>query len=124
MPYKNNWEESGLYRKFSGEISGREVLGSNLSIQGDCRYDEIKYVINDFTQIEKYDVCDTDIQLLANVDNVAAISKPNLKIAMVATLESLNDWTHKYCEKMQGSSYVCRVFGTIEDAYAWVSQPA
>jgi len=51
MPYTNNWEEKGLYRKFTGTINGIERLEANLKLHVDSRFNSIKYVLNDFTEV-------------------------------------------------------------------------
>lgn len=122
MSYTNKWEKEGLYRIFTDKISGEEVLRSNLAIQGDARFDDIKYVLNDFTQTVEFEISDMDVNKIVATDGVAAISNARLKIAIVATLESLLDWIHLYCEKMQGSPFECNVFTNLDDAREWVSR--
>jgi hypothetical protein len=107
---------------FTDKTSGEEILRSNLVLQGDSRFDDITYVINDFTQIVEFEVSDLDINKIVTIDHVAAISNPKLKIAIVATLESLLAWVHLYCEKMQDSPFECKIFDNLNDAYKWVSE--
>lgn len=58
---------------------------------------------------------------MAAIDDAAAISKPTLKIAIVATHELLLNWIHMYSDKMKNSPYVVKVFETSDDALMWVS---
>ena len=120
MSYHNKWEAKGIYRKFTGIVSGQEVLLSNYAIQGDPRFDDIRYVINDFTEIVDFEVSTRDIDTIAAVDNAASISNPNIKVAIVATLEPLLLWAKRYCANMQGSPYECELFNSIDDAAKWV----
>ncbi len=122
MAYSNTWEEKGLYRVFTGITSGLEVIDSNLSIHGDPRFDEIHYVLNDFTAIEGFEVSELDISLIANVDKAATMSKPILKIAIVTTCSDLLQWVEKYLQRMSDSSYTCCVFDNLEDARKWCEQ--
>ncbi|MFW2372445.1 MAG: hypothetical protein ACN4GM_04935 [Gammaproteobacteria bacterium] len=122
MSHQNTWEENGLYRKFSDKISGEEILTSNLAIHGDARFDDIRYVINDFTQVVKFEAAEIDILKIATIDNVGAISNSYLKIAIVATSESVLDWIHQYCKQMQDSPLECKIFESVNDAYGWVSK--
>ena len=121
MLYKTKWEDKGLYRKFTKIVSGEEVLGSNLAIQGDERFDKIKYVLNDFTETDEFDVSEIVLNKIVAIDNAAALSNPNLRIAIVATLESLLAWIRLYGEKMQDSSFECQIFVNLDDAYKWVT---
>ena len=121
MAHLNTWEEKGLYREFKDNITGKEVLNINFTIQGDPRFDQIKYVINDFTQVTDFDFSDLDIKLLAITDDIAAKSNPMLKIALIITLEPLLEWADLYCEHMKDSPYTCKIFKHLSDAKKWVS---
>ena len=120
MSYKNNWEDNGLHRKFTGKITGQEILESNLSIQGNPRFDHIKYVLNDFLSITEFEITTADVNIISTVDNVAAISKKKLKIAIVADDKNLLKWINEYLKMMQGSPYDAAVFSAYDDALNWV----
>ena len=122
MAFQNYWKDSGLHRVFTDEINGEEILSSNLSIHGDARFDDIHYVLNDFTAIQTFVITDDDdVATIAAIDDVASLSKPVLKIAIVTTLEALLEWVHMYLEKMKNSPFDCQVFDTVEDARLWVN---
>lgn len=120
MPYENNWGEKGLHRKFTGSITGKEILASNLSIQGDVRFDHIKYVFNDFLSITEFKITTDDVNIISTIDNVAAISKKSLKIAIVADNTGLLKWINEYLKMMQNSPYDAAVFSTYNDAHNWI----
>ena len=122
MPYNNIWKDRGLNRTFTKSTSGQEVLESNLALHGDERFDRIDYVINDFLGIAEFEVSKADIEIISTIDNVSAISKKNLKIAIIATNSSLLEWINLYLEKMQGSAYECSIFSQYDDAYQWATQ--
>ena len=122
MSHHNKWEENGLYRTFTDSVTGEEILTSNLSIHGDSRFDDIKYVINDFTRVVEFEAAELDILKISTIDNVAAKSNSYLKIAIVATSESQLNWIHQYQKQMQNSPLKCKIFGTVNDAYEWVSK--
>lgn len=121
MAHLNKWEDCGLYREFKDSITGKEVLDLNLDIHGDPRFDNIKYVINDFTKVNDFDFSDMDINLIAITDNVATLSNPRLKIALIVTLQPLMKWADSYCEHMKGSLYETKIFDNLSDAKKWVS---
>ena len=121
VAHLNKWEEKGLYREFSEHITGEEVLNLNLAIHGDPRFDNIKYVINDFTKVNDFDFSDMDINIIAVTDNVATKSNPRLKIALIVTLQPLMKWADSYCELMKGSPYKTKIFDNLSDAKKWVS---
>ena len=120
MTHQLVWEENGLYRKFTDKISGNEVLNSVLKIQSDPRFDKIRYVLNDFTEISDFEVSETDIKRIVSVDNAAALTNANIKIAIVATNEPLLQWIQYYCDRLEKSPYEVKVFSYIDDAYRWI----
>ena len=120
MAHQYHWEEKGLLRTYIDKISGGEIFDLNLKLHGDMRFDDLEYVINDFTAVTDFYVTEEDIMKIAIVDNVASMSKPVLKIAIVATLEPLLDWINKYLSVMQDSPYQCQVFASLEEARQWV----
>ena len=130
MAHEYNWEEQGLCRTYTDAISGEEVFNSNLVIHGDPRFDDIRYVINDFTNITEFIVGKVDILNIAAIDNFAAIdniackSNPVLKIAIVAIFEPLLEWINLYIDSMQDSLCQCKFFENIDDAYTWVNEIA
>lgn len=123
MSYENRWEGEGLYRLYTNKITGKEVLESNLSIQGDSRFDNLRFIVNDFTDITEFEVSENDISKIVAIDNAAARSNANIKIAIVATNADLLEWIRLYSEKMENSSYkYIRIFDTIDEAYEWARQ--
>lgn len=122
MSHHNTWEENGLYRKFIGNITGEEILTSNLTIHGDSRFDNLKYVINDFTQIVEFDADEIDILKISTIDKVGSRSNSYLKIAIVATSEPLLVCAHLYCKQMLDSPLGCKIFNHVDDAYRWLSK--
>ena len=122
MSYKNIWKENVLHRTFSEKTSAKEVLDSNLLIHGDSRFDRINYIINDFTQIDDFEVTEPEVREIVAIDNAAVNSKPRLKIAIVATLQPLLEWINLYCNKMESSSYECKIFSDKDDAHEWTTK--
>lgn len=121
MSYRNKWGEGGLYRKFTNNISGEEILAANLNIHGDPRFCDINYVINDFTHVVDFEITASGISKIVTIDNVASLTNPRLKIAIVATLDSLLNWINLYCERMHNQPYECKIFHNLDEAYTWVS---
>ena len=121
MPSTNTWEPDGLYRKFTGIISGEEILESNFELLLNPNFQTIKYVINDFTEVTGHSIETSHTKVYASTDEIASNSKVNLKVAIVVTLESLITLAKSYREEMIDNKFECDIFQTIEDARKWVS---
>lgn len=122
MPYTNIWEENGLYRFFSGEIAGDEVLSANVGIHSDPRFREARYVINDFTSITGHAIETVHTEIYAKSDEIVSAGKGPLKIALVVSGDDQQQLAQGYKALMTGSLFDCEVFSRLEDARAWVDQ--
>lgn len=120
MAYQENWGEKGLCRVFSGDIACSEILHANISLHADSRFYELNYLINDFTQVSGFEASLMDVKSCIAIDNAASKSKSALKVAFVAQIESLQTCAHLYALKMETSSFECRIFDQIEEAYNWL----
>lgn len=116
MPYQNKWNAKGLHRKFTGTISGQEILLSNLTVQGDERFDNIQYIFNDFTQIEGFEVTEENITLISTIDHIAVAYNEKLKIIIVADNEEFLTWARLYLTQMEDTLYKCAIFKDVESA--------
>ena len=121
MSYINTWESEGLYRKFVGEINGDEILESNYELQADPNFQEIKYIINDFTEVTGHSIETAHTKAYATSDDIISNTKGKLKIALVVTQTPLIALANSYREQMIGKLFECEIFRTIQDARKWVS---
>lgn len=119
MTHTTTWESKGVYRKFNGIITGEEILESNFLIQADNRFEEIDYVINDFTDVTDHTITLTDTKVYTTTDEIAANFKPLLKIAIIVTKKDLSDLADAYCEQMKSMRFDAKIFKTLEQARSW-----
>ena len=75
MSHTNTWNENGLFRKFTGEISPEEILKSNFDMHVDPRFENIKYVINDFTDVTDLVINTNHTKLYASTDDIISDTK-------------------------------------------------
>ena len=117
MPHTNTWKPGGLYRKFTGAISGEEILESNFDLHPE--FQKINYIINDFTEVIEHSVDVIHTKVYASTDEIISDAKGKLKIALVVTQEPLIALADSYREEMIGNRFDCNIFKTIEDAREW-----
>ena len=121
MPHTIIWESEGLYREFTGEISGDEILESNLELHIHPDFQSIKYIINDFTKVTTHSIEINHTKAYATTDKVISNSKGRLKIAIVVVNDSLIDLAQGYREQMLESLFECEIFKALESARSWTS---
>lgn len=120
MPHTITWEPDGLYRKFTGEISGDEILESNYELHTDPDFKNIKYIINDFTEISGHSIEVSYTKAYAISDNVISAIRGSLKVALVAIQDDHVELANDYRNQMEGKKFECEIFKRIEDARKWV----
>lgn len=120
MPHTNTWEPGGLYRKFTGTISGEEILESNFELHIDPNFQTIKYIINDFTEVTGHSIETAHTRAYATSDDIISNTKGKLKIALVVIQPSLLVLANSYREEMRGKLFECEIFQSSEDARKWV----
>ena len=120
MPYTNTWEEHGLYRKFTENISGDEILESNFELHAHPEFQKIKYIINDFTEVTGHSIQGSHTKAYASSDGIISNSKGPLKIAIIVTKDPLIALANAYREQIKGDLLKCEIYSTLEDARNWL----
>ena len=52
MPYEILWEARGVVKRHHGFLAADELLAASREIQSDPRFDDLRYIINDFLDVE------------------------------------------------------------------------
>ena len=121
MPFENVWEDNGVYRKYHGRVNAEEILQAMNDVHGHKMFDSIRYVINDFLNVTECDIAASDVLSLAALDRAAALTNPNIKIAMVATETIIQMFANLYGDLIAKSPYTSEVFTDLEEAKIWAT---
>ena len=119
MPHTLSLRDGGLLRTFTGTITGSEIIEANLKLHGNYIFDDLNYVINDFSRINDCIFEEDDLLTLKTFDDVASLSKSHLKIAIIVTMDAFIDLAKIYCESMRQSSYDAKIFSSLACASKW-----
>ena len=87
MPYEILWEARGVVKRHHGFLSADELLAASREIQGDPRFDYLRYIINDFLEVEDHAVDTTAIEYFACLRIGAAQINRQVLSPFVATRE-------------------------------------
>lgn len=120
MNYKLIWEPRGVLIQFSGEISINDIYKASIAYQGDFRYDDLSYVIADYSQITRCTARPEDIDNIWAIDTGAKLSNPSIKKAIVTTSDDVIQLASRY-KNNQSSAFVVKVFPTQDEARAWIN---
>jgi hypothetical protein len=119
MPHTITLEETGLYREFSGTVSGEEILESNFHLHTLPQFHQFKYVINDFSAMRDHSIELAHTHAYATSDQVIATTKESLRIAMVVTRPDHVELARHYLGLMAESHFECNIFHNLAQARAW-----
>ena len=117
-----SWETDYLYRKFSGEITGEEILKSNFDLQVHPRFAKIKYLINDFSEVTAAHIDAEHAKIFASTDDIISDTKGKLKIAIVTDNPAHIELAEGYRAAMKNRLFECEIFATVEEAKNWGQQ--
>jgi len=121
MSYENIWEKKGVYRKYSDYVHGDEMIKAMEDVHGHELFDFINYVINDFLHVTEHDINRSDVITLAALDKAAALTNPNIKVAIVATIPTIKVLASLYGDLMNDSPYMSKIFTNLDEARTWVA---
>lgn len=119
MSHTVQWEPGSLYRKFSAEISGEEILKSNFDIQMHPNFAKIKYLINDFNDVTDVHVDPAHAKIFASTDDIISDTKGRLKIAIVTNNPAHIELARLYRSSMKNRFFECEIFASIDEAKEW-----
>ena len=121
MAHEKIWESDGLYRVFSGIVSGEEILESNFEMHEDPNFAHIKYILNDFSGATGHSIDITHTEIYAATDDIISETKGALKIAIVVIEDEHRELANSYRSYLKNRYYICEIFQTLADARKWVS---
>lgn len=121
MPYEIIWEPRGVVKRHHGFLAAHELVAAAQEIQGDHRFDDLRYIINDFSEVEDHAVDRATIEYFACLRIGAAQINRQVLSPFVATREPgltigalLQDPAYKNAHPVQ-------MFPTLADARSWVA---
>ncbi len=123
MSYKLNWESKGVYWKYSGTVSGDEVISASTLIYGDPRFDDLEYKLVDFLDVDVFNMTENDMLKIATQHNAATISNPRIKNAIIYNSQT-KEITEKFCEFFEDFVWDVKAFQTITEANKWLNREA
>ena len=122
MSCENFWEQNGVYRKYKKDVTGKELLKAVKDVLGHQSFASIDYIINDMLEVTAHNVTASDVVTIAELDREASLINSYMKVAIVATEQTVKLMASFYGDLMSHSPYPIKVFDTVEQARTWVSE--
>jgi len=121
MPFEIVWEPHGLYKKYTGCVTGQDVIQSVEATMGDERFDELLYTLNDYLDVTGLDMGASAIDQVVAYALGAHVQRPKGRIAIAATHPLVIGMIQKF-SSVQGDGYPIAIFSTLAEARDWASQ--
>jgi hypothetical protein len=123
MPIELVWEKNHiLHIKYFGIITGAELRESQEALGGDARFDSLKAIIADGSQIEQTLNTEKDIQILSAISIAQSASNPQIKNAIVLSkFETGQALASFYQMLAEDSGWKIELFHSEEEARRWLA---
>jgi len=123
MAYELVWEDNGVYWKYSGNVTGNEIIDASTSIYGDARFVTLKYKFVDFIDVEDLQMDKSQLALVAYQHLAAERANPYLKNAiLIKTGHKMAQMAHEFAAFFGKSSWEVKVFTNLEEANKWAGR--
>lgn len=118
MAYDIVWESRGVWRRFSGTLCAQDLVASVDEVQRDSRYDELRYSINDFLDVDNMADIAGILDLVLAKAIGGAHSNPRLVMAIVGRSEAF--LSHAKIFLRPDFPYPVRLFEDVASARVWL----
>jgi len=102
-------------------VTGDEVFESIIELISQKGFDDVRYIINDYTNMTELLVDPEYIGAISAMDKQFAKHKGPLKKIALGAAEHYHPIGHAYKDLMIGSPYEIEVFHTLAQARHWVN---
>jgi len=119
LAYEIIWRTRGAVKRFSGTVTSHDIVQSLIDVERSPRFDDLRYVINDFLDVDELDATGLDIDELAAIDRGAFATNPNIRIAVVTISAEIVRLALEYAQSPV-NVYSTRIFSTLPDAEEWL----
>lgn len=119
MPYKLTWEDSGVYREYYGNVSISERQASFEEICRDPRFDDFRYSITDYLQVDQYEITKNATAEIAALHIGPLLTNPRIIIAAVATRPDIVSAIQDF-KDYSFTKAPYRILSSVDEARQWI----
>lgn len=119
MAYELSWEPRGVVLMFSGQVSSDDIRNATIDYQRDFRFDDLRYVIEDYLGITGCDANPAEMDYIWALDVAAGISNPKIRRAVIAACPTVIELRLRYMPQ-DARAFPTEVFASLGDARGWL----
>ncbi len=118
MPFTISWEPGVAVKAFTGHVTGAEVRKALVQLQSHAGCDTLQFSVNDFTQVESFEVSESDLVDFAALSIGARAFNSRVRVLVVSARQEVLHLVDIY--KQMGNGQVLTM-ATMEHARAWMA---
>lgn len=121
MPYQVMWEPRGVYTRYSGNVTGADMLGNIEDVCRNERFEQHRYHILDFSDATDLSATEREMLISCGVLIGAAFVNHQVLVAAVVTRDNVRAALER-CHALGVSPYVAKMFPTVAEARKWIAE--
>lgn len=120
MPYSIHWEPNGVYKKYTGCVTGQEFFRAVKQVNSQPNFETFHYVINDFLDCVEFLPSKSEQEDAVAAAIGAHMSNSRFVAAFVAVNPEVVASLRSMAAQTQSCMQVC-LFNNLTDARRWVN---
>ena len=121
MPYSLTWEPAGVYKKFTGVVTGAELLQSVVEVSGDARFGSSQYEVSDYLDADNTDFSQDALNEVRAVRIGSFMLNPRIKVAIVTHDTEIQQRIYSTIAARL-TLHQTKVFNAVADANIWLGR--
>lgn len=121
MPYALHWETHGVYKKFSGVVTGFELLQSVIDVASDVKFRSLKYELTDYLSAVETVFSPDMLNEVRAVRLGSFKTNPNIRVAIVTMDPQIQQRIYSTIVAKL-TLHQTQVFSTTAEANAWLGR--
>lgn len=121
---KVDWHEHGVCWKYTGVVSGEEIINASTAIYSDRRFDDLRYKLCDFLDADSISMTPMQMNTVVCQHAAAALSNEDIKIAVVgkkSDFPGLLLLVERFRDYESKGSWPIELFEDLAAAEAWLA---
>ena len=121
MPYALIWEPQGVYKKFTGVVTGAELVRSVIEVANAMQFTGARYEVSDYLAAERTDFSQDALNEVRAVRIGSFSRNPTLKVAIVTLDAQIQQRIFSTIVARQ-TLHQTKIFDAVADANAWLGR--
>ena len=121
MPYSLIWEPQGVYKKFSGVVTGDELVRSVIEVANALQFTAARYEVSDYLDAEQTDFSQDALNEVRAVRIGSFSRNPQIRVAIVTHNAEIQQRIFSTIVARQ-TLHQTKIFDAVADANAWLGR--